>query len=329
MKILVTGADGLLGNNLVRELLQRNHEVSVFLLDEKQDAIGLENLPVIRHYGNILDQQAIDQAIEGKDMVIHAAASTQVYPPRAAFIGEINVKGTSNVIEACLRHGIKRLIHVGTANSFAPGNKDNPGTESGPFTGERYGLDYIDSKYHAQKLILDAIKNRGLKALVVNPSFMIGPYDSKPSSGTMILALYRKKIPAYTKGSKSYIAVKDAAVAISNALNMGKDGECYLLGNYNLTHREAFEIMGGAIGVKPPSIQLPSFLIHFIGKSGSVIGRLTGKSPSITKEIALLSCGDHCYSGEKARKELKMPVTKLEIATKECIEWFKAKGYTQ
>jgi dihydroflavonol-4-reductase len=329
MKVLVTGADGLLGNNLVRELLEREYQVSVLLLDRKKKSTALEALPLTFHYGNILDVTELENAVRGNDMVIHAAASTQVFPPRDHMIHEINVRGTANVIEACLKHGIKRLIHIGTANSFQPGSIENPGTEDGPYTGAQYGLDYIDSKYEAQKKVLDAVKTRGLNAVVLNPTFMIGPYDSKPSSGAMVMALYKKKIPAYTHGSKSYIAVKDAAVAISNALTMGRTGECYLLSNFNLTHREAFTIMGKAIDVKPPKIGLPSFLIRLIGSIGSLLAKLRQHAPAITKEIAVLSCGHHCYSGEKARRELKMPCTDLGEATKGCLDWLKANGYTK
>mgnify|MGYP000486393748 FL=1 len=208
MKILLTGADGLLGNNLVRELLSRNYKVSVMLLNEQLPTLGLNDLPLQRYFGNILDRSAVANAISGHDMVIHAAAATQVYPTRDSIIHEVNVTGTRNVVAACLEYDVKRLIHIGTANSFTPGSKQKPGDENGSYIGYKYGLDYFDSKYEAQKFVVNAVTEKGLNAVIVNPTFMIGPYDTKPSSGALILALYHKKIPIYTKGSKTYVAVK-------------------------------------------------------------------------------------------------------------------------
>jgi len=327
MKVLVTGADGLLGNNLVRELLARNIEVSVLLFNQNKSNTVFDKLPLKRYYGNITDSKVVDEAVAGHDMVIHAAASTQVFPPRSQVIYQINVDGTKNVIDACLKHHIKRLIHVGTATSFPPGNKEHPGVESGDYCGFQYGLDYLDSKYKAQQLVLEAVKAKGLQAIIVNPTFMIGPYDGKPSSGAMVMALAQKKIPGYTDGAKTYIAVKDAAIAIANSLTVGKIGECYLLGNFNYTHHEAFKIIGNAIGAEPPQIKIPASLICIFGAINSMIGRISGKYPAITKEIAKLSVGYHCYSGEKARRELNMPCTDLSIAAKECKDWFVANGY--
>jgi len=149
MKVLVTGADGILGNNLVRELLNRDYKVSVLLLNDKVRAIGLEKLNITKIYGDILNFDLVCMAVKGHDIVIHAAASTQVYPARSKSIFDVNLKGTQNVIQACIQYDVERLIHVGTANSFAPGTVLFPGNEESDYEGLKYGLDYMDSKYMA------------------------------------------------------------------------------------------------------------------------------------------------------------------------------------
>jgi dihydroflavonol-4-reductase len=328
MKVLITGADGVLGNNLVRELLKRDYEVSVLLMSEKARAIGLEKLSITKIYGDILNFDIVCNAVKGQDIVIHAAASTQVYPARSKSIYEVNLTGTENVIKACLQYDVKRLIHVGTANSFAPGTVDTPGNEDGLYQGMKYGLDYMDSKYMAQQAVLKAVHVHGLKALVVNPTFMLGAYDTKPSSGALILALYNKKVPVYTNGSKTYVAVSDAAVAIANAITMGEIGACYILGNHNLKYKEAFGLICDVLGVDPPKIAAPDFLVCSYGALNSFIARLSKKTqPKITKELAVLSCEDHCYSGEKARHALQMPCTDLRTAVEEGFNWFKNNRY--
>ncbi|SFT67066.1 Nucleoside-diphosphate-sugar epimerase [Lishizhenia tianjinensis] len=327
MKVLVTGGDGLLGSNLLRMLLKADHEVSVLLLDTGSLSPTIKDLNIEIIYGNILDLNSLDSAITGKEVVIHAAASTMVIPAKSSSIIEVNVKGTKNVIEASLKHKIKRFIHVGSANSFCPGTFKNPGTEINPYTGWKYGLDYMDSKKAAQDLVLNAVKTHKLPALVVNPTFMLGAYDAKPSSGAMIIALYNQKLPGYTGGSKTYISVKDASQAIVNAITLGRIGECYILGNHNLNYADAFKLMAEELKVTPPHFKLPDNIVKIYGRICSLICKATRKTPTITKELALLSCENHIYSGEKARRELNMPNTPLNIAIRESYEWFILNGY--
>lgn len=327
MKILVTGPDGVLGSNLVRELLNRSHEVSVLLLEGTKSPT-LEGLPITSYYGDILKPGSLDAPFENHDIVIHCAAATNVFPARNEFVNVVNIEGSRNIVNACLKHSIQRLIYVGTANSFSFGTtKDKPGVEDTPYASLRYGLDYMDSKRYAQDLILQAVKEEGLPAVVVNPTFMIGPYDSKPSSGQMILALHQGKVPGYTSGGKNYVAVKDVAVAIANAIDKGRVGECYILGNENLTYKEAFDKLAHAIGAKPPKLKLADIVVKSYGAINSSLAKLFKFNPAVTKELAIISCDHHYYSVEKAKKELDLPQTPIETAVKECFEWFRENGY--
>jgi dihydroflavonol-4-reductase len=156
---------------------------------------------------------------------------------------------------------------------------------------------------------------------------MIGPYDSKPSSGKMILALHKEKVPAYTNGGKNYVAAKDAAIAISNAIDKGRIGECYILGNENLTYKEAFEKIAGAVGAIPPRFGMADVFVKLYGAFGSFLGKVFKLTPAVSKEMAVISCDHHYYSAEKARRELGLPQTPLETAAKECFEWFRENGY--
>ena len=326
-KVLITGADGVLGSNLVREFLHRNYEVSVFLLPSSKDPITLKGLTLNYYYGNILNPEALSAAVKGHDYVVHGAASTVVYPARSESINEVNVTGTRNMINAVLEYGIKKFIHVGTANSFTHGSIEKPGNESKEYGAHIYGLDYMDSKKKAQDLVLQAVQEKNVPAVVVNPTFMLGPYDSKPSSGSMIIALKNGKIPGYTTGAKNYIAVKDAAVAIANAIDLGRIGECYILGNHNMTFKEAFHRFAKVIDAKPPKRRLPSWIVVLYGTFNSFSAKLFRYAPAVTKELAKISCEQQYYSAAKAKNELNMPATPIEVAVKECYDWFNANGY--
>jgi dihydroflavonol-4-reductase len=327
MKVLITGPDGLLGSNLVRELLHRKFNVSV-LIEPGKDPVTLKDLPVNKYYGNILDKDAISEAIKSKDVVFHCAAATSVIPAKSETVRKVNVLGTENIVDLVLEHKVNRLIYVGTANSFSFGSsKDNPGREDTAYISKKYGLDYMDSKYEAQNLVLAAVKERNLPALVVNPTFMIGPFDSKPSSGAMILAIKNHRIPGYSNGGKNFIAVKDVAVAMANAIEKGRIGECYILGNHNLTYKEAFDLIARTIGVEGPRIKFPNFAVKSYGSINTILSKLLKIQMPVTKELAVISCENHYYSSDKAKRELDLPITPLETAIKESMEWFNQNNY--
>lgn len=328
MKVLVTGPDGLLGSNLVRELLARNYEVSGFCEKGKQSPT-LDGLAITKIAGNLLDLQDLINATIDVDIVVHCAANTSMFPARQEIINKVNISGTENIVKACQMNEVKRMIYVGTANSFGSGCLQKLGSELNLYEAYRYGLDYMDSKYKAQEFVLKKVREEGFDAVVVNPTFMIGPFDSRPTSGAMILGVYEKKVPGYTVGGKNFVAVKDAAVAIANAITKGKKGECYILGNENLTFKQAFDKIAHVTGTTPLKTKIPKTIIILYGQFNSWIAALLKIQPKVTKELAILSNETHYYSAEKARRELEMPQTPIDVAIKECFDWFIENNYVK
>ena len=156
---------------------------------------------------------------------------------------------------------------------------------------------------------------------------MFGPYDSKPGTGQMIQALFKQKVPGYTRGGRNYVCVKDVAVGITNALELGKIGESYILGNINLSYKEAFYLISTIIGKPPPRIAIPCFLSLLFGGLGSLLGTLSGKTPRVSYPMAQMSCDEHYFSAEKARKFLNLPQTPIENGIKESFGWLRTNGY--
>lgn len=316
----------MLGNNLVRMLLEHNYDIKVFIETGKK-AQYLQELDMERSWGSILNYEELKNAMKGYDVVIHAAAKTDTLPPRDKNYWKINVEGTRNVIAAVKELGISRLIHIGTANSFGPGDEYDPGDESKPYAGKKFKLDYMCSKYAAQQEVLKAVKNEGLDAVILNPTFMIGPYDSKPSSGTMILAVDQGKLPGYPVGGRNFVYVKDVAQAIINAIDRGRTGECYILGNENLTYKEAFEKMARVLSVKAPSLEVPRCLTLAYGGLLSLSASIFRFTPPVNYPMALISTEKHFYSSKKAVDKLGMPQTPVDDAFEEAIKWFRDNSY--
>jgi dihydroflavonol-4-reductase len=328
MKVLVTGADGFLGSNIVRELLDRGYETRAFVHPERSNGV-LDGLSVEVFRGDILVSDDIVTASRGCDAVIHAAANTSTSPSRSEHVKTVNIKGTSHVIAAVKKYKVGRLVHVGTANSFGFGSRDDPGDETVPYNGSQYKLDYFNSKYEAHRLVLDEVERNGLKAVIVNPTFMIGPFDSKPGFGFAIIQIYHGRVPGFPIGGRNYVHVKDVAVGTVNALTKGRIGECYILGNDNLSYKEIFSMIASVIGVPPPKKTFSPIMVMAYTVFGSIIGFLTGKPPALSLSTARISCDEHYYTSKKALKELELPQTPIETAIEEAFQWFKENGYLE
>ncbi|MEK6780126.1 MAG: NAD-dependent epimerase/dehydratase family protein [Bacteroidota bacterium] len=324
-KILVTGADGLLGSNLVRELLNRGYQVRAFIQPDRK-VKTLEGLAIEKFEGDILCKYCVREAIQGCHFLIHTAANTSVWPSRDEAVRKINVQGTQNIAECALEAKVERMVYVGTANSFGFGTKENPGCEENSYKAYKYEMDYLDSKFEAHQVVLETVK-KGLNAIIVNPTFMIGPFDSKPGSGSMIIALLKRKIKGFANGGRNYIYVKDVATAIANALIMGRIGQGYILGNANLSYQEAFTLIGKTVGVRPPQVRIPGWAVLLFGYLQSLKARITGRPPIISFPLAKIALDDHYFTPKKAIEELKLPQTPLHVAIQESFEWFKENKY--
>lgn len=324
-KIFVTGADGLLGSNLVRELLERGYSVKAFVQPGRK-VNTLEGLPIEKHEGNLLNKESVREAMKECNIVIHAAASTSVWPVRQEIIRKVNIDGSRIIAECAVESAIEKMVYVGSASSFGYGTMENPGTEENAYIAGKYGMDYMDSKFEAHNMILD-FAAKGLNVSIVNPTFMIGAYDSGPSSGAMIIALYKGKVPGFTNGGRNYIYVKDAAKGIANAVTLGRKGESYIIGNENLSYKDAFVKIADALGVKPPARRVPDWFMLTYGRMSSMSAKLRGKTPAVSYNLAMIGIDKHYFSAKKAVEELQLPQTPIEVAVKEAADWFRENKY--
>jgi len=325
-KILLTGADGLLGSNLTRRLLDQGYEVKVFRQPGRETGT-LSGLDLTYYEGDLTNKEAVFEAVEGADAVIHAAAITNTVPSRGEIYWKVNMLGTQNVAEAVQHHKVARLVCVGSASSLGFGPQQAPGGEETPFVSDQYGLDYIDSKRAAHEYILTQSRENGLPAIIICPTFMIGAYDSKPSSGAMILAVVEGRVPAIPPGGKNWVFVGDVAQGIVNALTQGRLGEAYIAGHENLSYETAYKLIAEVAGVAPPKLKLPGWALNGAGKLVEGISKLTGKPPAFTYPMARVANDGHYFSPAKAVKELNLPQTGLRHGIEQALAWFKDNGY--
>jgi dihydroflavonol-4-reductase len=297
------------------------------MVQNGRDTSTINDLPVEKVKADLLDLDSVTRAMTGCEATIHVAAATAIWPPRSRIVRMVNIEGTRNMLEAAKRNRIKRMVHVGTANTFAPGTKERPGDENGPYVFDRYGLDYMDSKYIAHQLVAVASQRGDVPVVEVNPTFMWGPYDRAPGAGKMILRICRGEAPGHSRGGRNCAAVKDVVVAIANALTMGRPGEAYILAGENLTYREIFQKIGDVVNVRVPDRTFPDWMVRLTGIAASTWGVVSRVEPLVSRAMARISCDEHYYSPAKAIRELQLPQSPIEEGIEGAYRWFLANGY--
>jgi len=322
--VLLTGADGFLGANLSRALVARGFRVRA-LLQPGREVGTLDGVPVEIVRADLADSAAFPSLLAGVGAVVHTVASTAVWPSRDPSQRALNHDLALALAKAAREAGVRRFVHVGTANSFAAGTKDAPGDERGPYDAGRFGLDYQDSKRAAQDSLL-ALNRDGFDLVVANPTFMFGPFDSKPGSGELLMQVARGRVPGSAPGGRCFADVRDVASGIVAALERGRPGQCYILGGENLSYAEAFALIARVCGTRPPRLRLPAPAVLAFGAFGSAFAALTGRAPKVSLPMARISCEGQYYSSAKAVAELGYAIRPVAEGIAAARDWFRARG---
>jgi len=329
VKILVTGATGLLGGNLVRHLLESGDYEIRTTIRERSNTMAIEGLDVQRVTGDVRDREAMKKAVAGCDAVIHAAASVSQWPPNLPMMKQVNVQGTVNVLEAALDAGVKRAVHVSTVDTLGLSSKETPADETcGHESMAVFKNPYVDTKYEAEKQA-KRIAEKGLDLVIVKPTYMIGEWDVKPSSGQMIIQVAKGRAIGYPGGGNNFVDVLDVCRGIRLALQKAPTGESYILGNEsgNLTYKEMWDIIAKIANVRPPMFRIPYPVALAAGYAMDLAGRTFRTEPDLNSTIARISYAPHYFTARKAIEHLGVPQSPIEKAVQRAYHWFRQKGF--
>jgi dihydroflavonol-4-reductase len=321
--ILVTGATGLVGNNIVRQLLEQQQDVRV-LVRESSDPRPLEGLNVETVRGDVRDESSVRRACEGVRQVIHAAAHVQIGWSGLAQQRAINVNGTRAVAQAARACGA-RMVHVSSVDALGLGSAQQPADESTPIGGKT-PCPYVVTKTEAEAALREEIA-RGLDAVIMNPGFMLGPWDWKPSSGQMLVEVGKRFAPLAPTGGCSACDVRDVAAATIVALEHGQRGQNYILGGFNQSYFELWQLFSRVAGSRPPIGRLGPVLQFLAGRGGDTWARVFRREPPVNSAALAMSSLTHYYSSDRARRELGYCTRPLEETVADAWDWFKRHGY--
>jgi len=328
MKTLVTGATGLIGSSLVRELLNDNVEVKI-MVRENSDTGNIDGLDVEKAYGDIRDGESVKAALQGCGTFYQTAALYVFWTPDSKVLYDINVEGTKIALNAALEHGIEKVVYTSSIAAVGNSGPNKLANEDIEFNFWNTGDHYIRSKYLGE---VEAKKfcDKGLPVVIVNPAGVIGVRDIKPTpSGQIILDVLNKKMPAYLDGGMNFVDVEDVARGHILAAQKGRIGERYILGNENLTLKDFFGLIGEVSGVQPPRLKLPysaAIALAYMYKFGS---QITRKPPVITPAGVRMASKYTYYDVSKAVNELGLPQTPIKTTVEKAVNWFKENGYVK
>lgn len=319
-KVLVTGANGFLGSWLVKDLLQQGHQVKA-LVRKKSRLDDLQSLPCEFVYGDVTDLESLYKAFENVEAVFHLAGLIAYKKADRAKMESVNVNGTQNVIEACIHCHVPRLIHISSVVAVGAGfSKTQILSENSTYNVSHLNLGYFETKRKAELLVLEAVQKRNLDAVILNPSTIYGPGDSKKGSRKTQLSVAKGTFPFYTNGGVSVVHVQDVVTAILAAWKIGQKGERYILSGENLLIKDLFHLIAEEAQVTAPRFLLPNFVLQILGIWGDLISVLGFKS-SLSRENAWTATLFHWFDSSKAKKDLGFNPRPAQEAIKESVQW--------
>ncbi|MDV3944838.1 dihydroflavonol 4-reductase [Elizabethkingia anophelis] len=314
--IFITGISGLLGTNLVNLLLEQDYKVTGLIRNpDSFTGTRNENLTLLK--GNLFDDYST--IFSDIDIVIHIAAETRQNILQYEDYYKTNFEATRHLYETAVRSGVKKFIFVSTANTSGFADSDGLGYEGKPmkfpFTKSFYAL----SKKAAEDYLLQ--QNNTTETAIICPTFMLGAFDTKPSSGRIILMGLHKKLILYPPGGKNFVYAKDVAQAIINAITHAKNGEKYIACNENISYRNFFRKLNIVNNQNPLMIKVPGLVLRIAGLFGDLLRKLNIKTDLCTPNMESL-CIENYYTNYKSATELNVQYHSIETAIKEASDYF-------
>lgn len=314
----VTGAAGHLGSCIVSELLKQGHTVRGFILPSEAEKVHIFSPKLTYMTGDIckpetleclfLSENAENAETTSDIIVIHCAGLISIYGGKTPAVYEVNVGGTKNIVDACRRHHVKRLVYVSSVHAIPVRPEHAVISEIRSFSPKQVVGCYAKTKAEATRYVLSAA-HHGLEAVVVHPSGIIGPLElsaGRPSGSLlhMIFDYVRKGMPVAVRGGYDFVDVRDVASGVINAAQNGKSGECYILSNRFISLKELFGELSAATGQKIPRCYLPVWIARCAAPFAQLHYKCWKKTPVFTPYAIYTLTSNGNFSHEKASREL-------------------------
>jgi dihydroflavonol-4-reductase len=334
MTSLVTGATGFIGGNVARALWKRGDQVRALVRPTAND-IAIRDTSVKQCPGDLRDIDSLRRAMAGCDSVYHCAATYAFWSRNPTDLYRDNVAGTENILIAAQEAGVRRVVFTSSVSTIGIPNRaegrvngNDLGHEEVPVEPSHLVGHYKQSKYQSEQMALAANRD-GLQVVVVNPCAPVGKWDVKPTpTGRIPLDFARGRIPGYLDTGLNLVDVADVAEGHLLAMQRGRPGQRYILGNRNVTLVDMFEMLAQITGRRAPKWRIPYWLALTAGYVDQLVeGSMMGRHPTIPVEGIRVARRPMYVTCQKAVVELGMPQNSVESALEKAVGWFADNGY--
>lgn len=324
LRALVTGGTGFLGSNLALRLVERRWKVRI-LERPGANRVLLEGGPFEYVTGDVLQPETLPPAMQDIDVVFHTAGVVDYWRQGVERMYEVNVAGTRNVMAAALQAGVPRLVH--TSSTAAMGIHPNQVVdESFTFNVKPTSFVYGHSKFQAEEVVFEFIA-RGLPALIVNPTTVIGPRDIRKVSSGMVVEVVKNCIPPLVPpGGTNVVPICDVAQGHIEAALKGELGERYILAGENMNHAQLYQTIADVVGCDGNIKVMPRWQVALIAGITDMVQPQTSGPVPLTGARLRLESQMFYFDGSKARGRFKMPSTPLRTTIERTIEWYAEMG---
>ena len=279
--ILVTGGSGLVGTELIQQLLAQENKVKA-IYNSTPPSITHKDLTNVKC--DILDTIALEEAMQNVSHLYHCAAIVSFNKKNKDKLFKVNIEGTANVVNAALDAGVQKMVHVSSVSALGRIRENEIVTEKMNWTEESSNSQYGKSKYLGELEVWRGI-GEGLQAVIVNPSIILGGNDWSKGSAEIFRSVY-KEFPWYTEGITGVVDVKDVARAMILLMNSEINKERFILNAENLSYKEIFTAIANCFGKKAPQKKVSSLIAAMVWRWEAIKSMFTGKDALVTKETA-------------------------------------------
>ena len=309
--VLVTGATGLIGSFVCKTLLESGFRVRA-LFRESSDLSLVSGFKerIAWVEADVLDPLKLEMAMQGVEVIVHAAAIISFHKQDHNAMLKTNVEGTANVVNAASRAGIKQMIHISSVAAL--GRTKNAGTidENSKWINSSYNTGYAISKYLAELEVWRG-QEEGLNAVIINPSVVLGPGDWEKSSTRLFKYVWDKN-RFYTKGSMNYVDVRDIAEVVNRLMNANISGERFIVSAGNISYKDIFALIAERFQRKAPNLAINKPLLSIASLFSQIGSFFTGSRPLVSRESANMAGLSFYYDNRKLQNALNFRFRSLE-----------------
>jgi dihydroflavonol-4-reductase len=297
--VLVTGAAGLLGSEVVKQLLDDGYHVTAIY---HFTPLNLSHPNLAVKQCDILDVASLEDIMKDITHVYHCAALVSFEPKEKYHLFKINIEGTENIVNACIFANVKKLIHVSSVSALGRIRNGETLTEDVQWTEETSNSIYAKSKYLGELEVWRGI-GEGLQAAIVNPSIILGGNNWDDGSSALFKSAYNE-FKWYTEGISGFVDVRDVAHAMLLLMNSEISGQRFILSAENLSYKKIFTLMANGFNKKPPPRKVTPLMAEIVWRLEAIKGMITGKKRLLTKETARTAQATVYYDHSKILKAL-------------------------